>query len=84
MKLLNALGIIFSFLGSLSLARGLFISKKKALELGVSGWASDSGEENLKLPAVKDRLDQKIFAILGAFLLGLGLMLQLAALIFYP
>lgn len=74
---LNISGLILSFLGSLSLARGLFISKKEALELGVSRWAGETDEENLKLPQVEDRLRQKKWGIIGGILLFSGFTLQL-------
>ena len=73
---LNIIGLIFSVLGSLSLARGLFISRKEALELGVSRWASETDEENLKLPQVQDRLKQRKWGIIGAIFLFIGFVLQ--------
>ena len=56
---LNIIGLFLTLLGGLSLARGFFISKKEALELGVSKWVSDKEEENLNLPQVRDRLKQR-------------------------
>ena len=79
MKLLNILGLIFSFLGSLSLARGLFISKKDAINIGISRACYSSDEGNLKLPSVQDRVKQKKYGIIGAILLFIGLVLQLLA-----
>jgi len=76
-NLLNIFGIIFSFLGSVSLAGGLFITKKEAIELGVSRFSGNIDKENLKLPAVKDRLKQRKYGIIGAILLFIGLVLQL-------
>jgi len=76
---LNTVGLIFSFLGSLALARGFFISKKEAIKLGVSRWSGETNEENLKLPQVQDRLKQKRWGIIGAVLLFIGLIFQLLA-----
>lgn len=73
----NLVGLILNVLGSLSLARGLFISKKEALELGISRWAGETDEENLKLPQVRDRLKQKKWGKIGAILLSIGLVFQL-------
>lgn len=58
MKFINIIGLIFTSLGSLSLARGLFISRKQALNLGVGRWSGSTDEENFKLPQVQDRLIQ--------------------------
>lgn len=73
---LTIIGLVFNVLGSLSLAGGLFISKKEALDLGVSRWAGETEEENLKLPQVKDRLKQRTWGIIGAILLIIGFALQ--------
>lgn len=78
---LNVFGLILTFLGSIAFARGLFISKEEALELGVSKWASDKEEENLKLPQVQDRLKQRKWGVIGATLASFGFILQLLALI---
>lgn len=76
-NLLNVIGLILGLLGSLSLVRGLFISRRKALELGLPRWAGATDEENLKLPQVQDRLKQKKWGIIGAILLFTGFTLQL-------
>jgi len=74
---LNILGIVFSFLGAISLAIGLFISKKEAIRLGVSRVSGETEEEKIKLPAVQDRLKQRKYGIIGAVLLFIGFILQL-------
>jgi len=74
---LNILGIIFSFLGAMSLVCGLLISKKEAIKLGVSRACGETEEENLKLPAVQDRLKQRKYGIIGAILLSIGVIFQL-------
>lgn len=75
-KTLSILASLFSLLGGLAFGKGLFISKKDAIELGVSKWAGNTDEENLKLPQVKDRLMQRKWGIAGAFLSLLGFILQ--------
>jgi hypothetical protein len=74
---LNILGIIFSFIGAISLAIGLFINRKEAIRLGVSRASGETDEEKLKLPAVQDRLKQRKYGIIGAILLFIGFILQL-------
>jgi len=82
-KLINFIGLLFTFLCSLSLARGLFISRKEAIELGVPRWAGESNEENLKLPQVQDRLRQKQWGIIGAILLFIGFAFQIIGLFIF-
>ncbi len=74
------LGIIFNAGGGLAMARGLFISKKAALHLGVSRW-SGTEEENLNLPAVRDRLTQRWWGLFGAVLVVVGSAFQIWAVI---
>jgi hypothetical protein len=69
---LEILGIVFNLLGSLSLARGLFISKYEATQLGMSRWGAETDKENLQLPAVRDRLRQRKWGSIGAILLLIG------------
>ena len=73
---LSIISAILTFLGGLSFAKGLFISKKKAVELGVSRWSGNTEEENLKLPAVKDRIGQRKYGIIGAILISLAFISQ--------
>lgn len=77
---LNIAGLTLSFLGSIAFAKGLFISQKEALRLGVSRWGG-TDEENLKLPQVQDRLTQRKWGVIGGVLLLVGFLLQLIALI---
>ncbi|MCX6715665.1 MAG: hypothetical protein NT077_01450 [Candidatus Taylorbacteria bacterium] len=64
MKLLSIISIVLNLLGSFCFGRGLFISEEQALDLGVSKWGG-TREQNLKLPAVKDRLTQRKWGIAG-------------------
>lgn len=79
--IINIFGLVFTFLGSLAFAKGLFISQKEALKLGVSRWANDGNEENLKLPQVQDRLNQRKWGVAGAILIMVGFILQFIILI---
>lgn len=76
-KWLITIGLVFDLFGAFFLAYGLIISKKKAIELGVSRFCGDKDEENLKLPQVQDRLKQSYNAIIGLILLGIGFVLQI-------
>jgi hypothetical protein len=78
---LNIASVTLSLLGSLAFAKGLFISQKEALRLGVSRLSGDTDEENLKLPQVEDRLTQRKWGIIGATLLVVGFVLQILVLI---
>jgi hypothetical protein len=63
--------------GTSFLTWGLFITKQKAIELGVSRSCSDNDNENLELPAVKDRVKQSRNAIIGYAFVFLGSILQI-------
>ncbi len=70
---------LFSLLGALAFARGIFISNTQAIELGASRWMGETDEEKLKLPAVKDRIEQRRYGIIGAIFSMLAFMLQVVA-----
>jgi hypothetical protein len=70
------IGLFFDIVGAIFLSYGLIITKKEALELGLSSWASYDDKENLKIPAVKDRMKQSTNAKLGLFFLILGFAFQ--------
>lgn len=76
-KLLSLSGLGFDLVGALCLAKGLFISNKEAIRLGVSRIAGESDDANLKLPAVRDRIMTRYWALGGAALLALGFSLQI-------
>ena len=78
---LNIIALILSFLGSLAFAKGLFISQKEALRLGVSRYSGSTDEENLKLPQVQDRLTQRKWSVIGSVFVTVGFVLQLSVLI---
>jgi hypothetical protein len=70
-------GLCFDVVGAIILAMGLFISKKSAVELSVSRLSGETPEENLQLPAVKDRLRQSHRAMIALPFLVAGFVLQL-------
>ena len=76
-KISSIVGLIFCLIGSIFLVYGLIISKKDALNLGVTKWSGSTDEENLKLPQVKDRLKQSKNAIIGIVFIILGTSLQI-------
>ena len=75
----NTVGLLADIFGVSLLSWGLFVSKQKALELGQSRISGDTDEENLKLPAVADRLKQSHFAKIGLSILVAGFLCQIAA-----
>lgn len=78
-KTLLSFSALFSLVGGLAFARGLFISNKQAIELGVSRWGGDTDRENLKLPAVRDRIEQRKYGIIGAIFSIMAFVLQIIA-----
>jgi hypothetical protein len=76
-RIISNSGLILSFFGSLCLIRGSFITSKKAVELALSRYGSEKYEENLKLPVVKNLLNQRNWALTGTILLTLGFFLQI-------
>lgn len=74
---LTEVGLLCNLFGAVVLASGLIIGKKTALKLGLSSYASNNDEENLKLLVVKDRLKQSRNAKIGVVLLAIGLALQI-------
>lgn len=73
----NIIGLALDALGAVFLTYGLVITKKEALKLGVTRWAGQTDEENLKLPQVQDRLRQSRNAVIGMVLLVLGFIFQI-------
>jgi hypothetical protein len=69
-------GLVADIVGAAILVTGLFISNERAIELGVTRLAGDTDEANLKLPAVRDRLNQSRRAVIGLSVLAIGFLLQ--------
>jgi hypothetical protein len=69
-------GLVADIAGAVVLVTLLFISKERAIGLGVDRVAGDTDEENLKLPAVRDRLIQSGRAVIRLVLLAFGFALQ--------
>jgi len=76
-KWFTVIGLVSDLIGAGLLCYGLIISKKQAIELGVSRICGDHDDENLMLPQVADRLKQSRNAIIGIFFLGIGFLLQI-------
>jgi len=73
----TVIGLVCNMVGAFILAYGLFISKKKAIELGVSRWSGETDEENLQLPQVRDLLKQTRNAKIGVAFILIGFFLQI-------
>ncbi len=76
---INTIGLVADIIGVSLLSWGLFASKQKALELGLSQWVGETDEENLRQPAVADRLKQSHFAKIGLPILVTGFACQIVA-----
>jgi hypothetical protein len=78
-KTLSVIGLLTDLIGVLCLARGLFVTRQTALELGQSRLSGNTDEEKLRLPAVQDRIKTRNWAVPGAVLLVVGFTLQILA-----
>lgn len=76
-KWANIVGLFLDIIGAVFLAYGVIVSKKKAAELGPAYLGSDTDEQNLKIPSVRDRIKQSRNAIIGGLLLIAGFLFQI-------
>ena len=74
---LNVIGLLLDITGAIFLSYGLIISKKDAIDLGLSRICGESDEDNFKLPAVQDRVKQSRNAKIGVIFLVMGFLFQL-------
>jgi len=72
----SLLGLACDLVGSVFIVRGLIISKRDAIKLGISRVSGNTDEENLQLPQVKDRLKQSRNAKIGSAFLFADFVLQ--------
>lgn len=72
MAWIEEVGLALDIIGALILASGLIIGAQRAIELGVTRLAGDTDEENLKLPGVREMLEQSRRAKIGVFFHVLG------------
>jgi hypothetical protein len=79
MQWVNIVGLASDAVGAIFLTYGLLISRERAVELGVSRLSGETVEENLRLPAVADRLRQSRNAAIGLGFLLVGFALQIVA-----
>ncbi|HST20356.1 MAG TPA: hypothetical protein VLR90_04530 [Blastocatellia bacterium] len=75
--LFNFFGLIFALAGAITLAYGLIIPSKHALQIGVPRMAAEGDEQNLRLPQVRDRMRESRFALIGIVIMALGFLLQI-------
>ena len=68
-------GLVADIVGAAVLAAGLIVSKERAI-VGASRLAGETDDENLRLPAVSDRLMHARWAVIALVLLVLGFGLQ--------
>jgi hypothetical protein len=74
---LTVAGLVLDIFGASIVAYPLIVTKRKAVEIGVTRLAGNTMEENLRLPAVRDRLQQSRLAKWGLGLIIAGFFLQL-------
>ncbi|MBV1790839.1 hypothetical protein KQ940_22485 [Marinobacterium sp. D7] len=73
------IGICLDIVGALMILSGVFVTKNKAVEIGVPRYASKDPEENLKLPSVANLLSQSKTAVWGTVFLIVGFIFQAIA-----
>jgi hypothetical protein len=69
-------GLVADIVGTIVVVSAVLTSKERAIEAGVPQLAGETNDENLKLPAVRDRLNQSRRAAIGVGLLVAGFALQ--------
>jgi len=69
-------GLVADIVGTIVVVSAVLTSKERAIEAGVPGLAGETDDENLKLPAVRERLNQSRRAAIGVSLLVAGFGLQ--------
>lgn len=72
-------GMFLTFVGGWVLASILIMSKKEAIETGVTRFAGDTDEEDFKLPMVQLFWRQSRRTIAGMTLITIGCLLQMIA-----
>ena len=76
-KYLNFVGLLFAMAGAITLACGLIIPGKDALNIGTPRLAGDNDRQNQCLPQVRDRIRESRFAFIGIILMAVGFLLQI-------
>jgi hypothetical protein len=76
-KWLVLIGLIITLAGVIVLAWGLIISRKQALNVGVSRFAEESDKKNVSLPNVQNEIRKSRFALIGVILLSIGFLFQI-------
>jgi len=66
---LDLIGLVFALCGAITLASGIIIPQKRALQVGVSRMAEASDDKNLCLSHVRNEMRESRFALIGCVLL---------------
>ena len=77
--IVNTLGLILSTTGFIIFALGLIVSTKRAIEVSVSRISEVTGDDNIKLPGTKDRIRESRYALWGAIMFVIGMLIQIVA-----
>lgn len=78
---LNIIGLGLGFIGAVYTASNPAITERAAIDIGTTRWAGSTDEENLKLPLVRELLDQSRRARAGLLFIAGGFALQAVALL---
>jgi hypothetical protein len=79
---INVSGLFLGFIGTILVIIPLLISKKQAIESGVTRIGSATDKDNEKLPLVRLLLNQSRFAKYGFIFIALGFLLQIISAFF--
>ena len=77
-KWLTVLGLVVTLIGAGFGTYGVWVSEDEAIERGVTRWSGGTREDQVKLPAVQNLINQSHFAMLGFVLIGAGTLLQIS------
>ena len=82
MAWLTIIGLILDLVGASILTVSMFLSKDEAINLGVTRIASNTKENNLKLPLVQEFLNQSRRAKISFLFITIGFLFQLLGSLF--
>lgn len=74
---LNVIGTMLNLVGGWTLASILIMSKKQAINAGVTRWASKEEDVNLRLPMVQLFIEQSRRTVLGMTIITVGYLMQI-------
>jgi len=76
-KIFNFIGLLVTLVGAITLAFGLIIPGKRAMQAGAPRMGAESEKENLLLPQLRDRMRESRHALIGIIIMAVGFLLQI-------